>query len=92
MSEVTELIDIINDFFGCDAAYFDVNPYDFAKHLLSRGVKVNSATKPLTGKWVKECKNRYKCSNCNTGRNTDTQLGWNFCPTCGTKMVGEPNV
>lgn len=40
MSEVEKLIEIINDFFGCDAAYFDVNPYDLATHLINRGVTV----------------------------------------------------
>ena len=38
------------------------------------------------GEWTVECKNRLKCSNCGFGRNTDTQLGWNYCPNCGAKM------
>ena len=32
------LIEIINDFFGCDAAYYDVNPFDLATHLIDKGV------------------------------------------------------
>lgn len=35
-----KMIDYINDFFGCDAAYFDVNPYDLATHLLEKGCAV----------------------------------------------------
>lgn len=34
------LIEIINDFFGCDAAYYDVNPLDLATHLINSGVLV----------------------------------------------------
>ena len=41
------------------------------------------------GEWVQECKNRYKCSKCGHGRNTDTQIGWNYCPNCGAKMDGK---
>lgn len=40
MTEKERLIEIINDFFGCDAAYFDVNPFDLATHLLDSGVIV----------------------------------------------------
>lgn len=35
-----KLIDIINDFFGCDAAYYDINPFDLATHLMTNGVTV----------------------------------------------------
>ena len=41
------------------------------------------------GWWIQECKNRRRCSNCQHGRNTDTQIGWNYCPNCGAKMDGE---
>jgi hypothetical protein len=38
MSNTKEmLIDRVNDFFGCDAAYFDVNPDDLATHLIRSG-------------------------------------------------------
>ena len=37
--------------------------------------------------WVVECRNRYKCPKCNRGRNTDTQLGWEYCPFCGSRNV-----
>lgn len=36
--EVENLVEIINDFFGCDAAYFDVNPFDLAMHLINNNV------------------------------------------------------
>ena len=35
-----KLIDIINNFFGCDAAYFSVNPFDLASHLIDNGVTI----------------------------------------------------
>lgn len=47
------------------------------------------AVEVVYGQWVAECKNRYRCSICGFGRNTDTQLGWNFCPNCGAKMDGD---
>ena len=34
------MVEIINNFFGCDAAYFDVNPFDLATHLLNNGVDI----------------------------------------------------
>lgn len=40
----------------------------------------------MKARWVMECKNRYKCSSCNVSRNTETQIGWNFCPHCGSEM------
>lgn len=36
--------------------------------------------------WNVECKNRLKCPACGLGRNTDTQLGWNYCPECGEPL------
>lgn len=43
-----KLIDIINDFFGCDAAYFDVNPFDLATHMIAKGVMVKTTkVKPV---------------------------------------------
>lgn len=40
MSEVEKLADIINGFFGCDAAYFDINPFDLATYLINNGVSL----------------------------------------------------
>lgn len=42
MPTIEKLIDIINDFFGCDAAYYDVNPFDLATHLIENGVTIAS--------------------------------------------------
>ncbi len=41
------------------------------------------------GEWLIECQNRCRCSRCGFGRNTDTQIGWNYCPNCGAKMDGD---
>ena len=38
MDDRERLIEIINNFFGCDASYFGVHPYDLATHLLENGV------------------------------------------------------
>lgn len=42
----------------------------------------------IHARWEVECRNRSKCSNCGLGRNTETQIGWNYCPNCGAKMDG----
>lgn len=49
------------------------------------------AVEVVHAQWKVECKNRHKCSNCGFGRNTDTQMGWNFCPQCGADMRGDEN-
>ena len=38
--KILQLVEIINKFFGCDASYFDVNPFDLAMHLLDNGVDI----------------------------------------------------
>lgn len=40
MLDREKLVEIINDFFGCDAAYFDVNPFDLAAHMIDNGVTI----------------------------------------------------
>lgn len=45
---------------------------------------MDSAT-AIRGTWEIECKNRRRCSHCGFGRNTETQLGWNYCPNCGSQ-------
>ncbi len=37
MTDRERLIDAINNFFGCDAAYFDVNPFDLATQIIAEG-------------------------------------------------------
>ena len=42
------------------------------------------------GKWILQDDRKYaKCSECESIRNIETQLGWNFCPACGAKMDGK---
>lgn len=42
MSEkVNKLVEVINDFFGVDAAYFGVDPVALAMHLIDAGVTIN---------------------------------------------------
>ena len=37
---VKKLTETINDFFGCDAMYYDVDSYALAQHLVSHGVRL----------------------------------------------------
>lgn len=41
------------------------------------------------GEWVLDAKNHAYCSQCLYGRNIETQVGWNYCPNCGSKMILE---
>jgi hypothetical protein len=50
MEDIEKLVDIINDFFGCDAAYFDVNPFDLARHLIDNGVMIMPSKKDIIKK------------------------------------------
>ena len=38
------------------------------------------------GRWELIGKNVSKCTACGCARDIRTQIGWNFCPTCGAKM------
>lgn len=38
------------------------------------------------GRWELIGKNVSKCTVCGCARNIRTQIGWNFCPVCGSKM------
>ena len=38
------------------------------------------------GRWELIGKNVSKCTACGCTRDIRTQIGWNFCPTCGAKM------
>jgi len=46
LNEQSKLTYIINEFFGCDAMYYDVNSFDLAKHLLDNGVTLSEKTEP----------------------------------------------
>ena len=39
------------------------------------------------GEWVLDAKNHAYCSQCLYGRNIETQIGWNYCPNCGSKNI-----
>lgn len=41
------------------------------------------------GRWIPDGKEHVRCTNCGHGRNIRTQIGWNFCPSCGARMGGE---
>jgi hypothetical protein len=40
MADREKLVEIISDYFGVDPAYFDVDPFELADHLLANGTKV----------------------------------------------------
>ena len=46
LNEQLKLTYIINDFFGCDAMYYDVNSFDLAKHLLDNGITLSEKAEP----------------------------------------------
>ena len=62
MSEIEKLVDIINDFFGCDAAYFDVNPFDLATHMYNAGVRLPVHCDRCS--YLKKCRAVLKCEHC----------------------------
>lgn len=39
------------------------------------------------GKWEFIDGHQSRCSKCGLIRNVATQVGWDFCPMCGTKML-----
>ena len=67
MSEVEKLVDIINDFFGCDAAYFDVNPFDLATHLINKGVRLPVCCESCSR--LKKCRVALVCEHPNGLKN-----------------------
>lgn len=97
MSEVEKLVEIINDFFGCDAAYFDVNPFDLATHLINKGVKlldeptIVECNKVKRGHWIykpyegDETMWLYHCSVCGHPHAYERK----YCNACGATMDGD---
>ena len=94
-----KLVAIINNFFGCDAAYFDVNPYDLAMHLIANGVTLTEEER-ASGRWI-HCHGKtdlWYCSICggkiryNPKRRTyniaklPTHEMNRYCRCCGAKM------
>ena len=35
-----KLVEIINDFFGSDASYYGINPYDMTQHLIDNNITI----------------------------------------------------
>lgn len=53
-----ELIaDMINDYFGCDAGYYDIDALALANHLLQNGVKVCPAADNVCGSDMRKVEN-----------------------------------
>lgn len=40
MDELEKLIEIINEYFGCDAAYYSIDAADFAMYLMDKNVGI----------------------------------------------------
>ena len=71
------------------------NPYPIGEEVVNVSDIENALTvdavEVVHAQWEVECRDRKKCSNCGHGRNTETQLGWNYCPNCGARMDGDSN-
>ena len=52
------LADMIDGFFGCDSAYFDIDKYELADYLLANGVIVPPM--PMAD-WLREELTEYVC-------------------------------
>ena len=85
-----KLTEAINDSFGCDAAYYDVDPWELADHLISHGV-----TFEKQGEWIDNGERDIRgvpkpfaisCSICGSSAGTSWM---NYCPNCGARMKRE---
>ena len=82
-----ELVGQVQDC-GCDVT--DVVEMNYVENnVLVDHLIANNVTIQVRGHWIKECKNRLKCSICSLGRNTDVERELNFCPRCGAQMYEE---
>lgn len=72
--------------YGCNPSFYA--GYQFALDNLKR-IKSADAAPVVHGEWVLDAKNHAYCSQCLYGRNIETQIGWNYCPNCGSKMILE---
>ena len=79
---VKEAVSALEAFRGC---FF---PHSTAVRIIDN-LSCDDVGKIVRAKWIRECKNRLKCGNCNKGRNTDVERYWNYCPNCGAKMDKE---
>ena len=89
-----KLSELINDYFGCDAAYYDVDSYEMADHLISHGVTFEKQVE-----WKKQWHDNNligheyeECPICGC-MISDTEKFWdcNYCPNCGAMMKGSKN-
>ena len=79
--EIRMITEAINEFYGSDAMYYNVDSYGIARHLYESSCKMQKQAH-----WIKEY-NKHTCSACgyNYWTNNDD---FNFCPKCGAKMKG----
>lgn len=106
MTEIVKLVEAINEFFGCDAAYYDVNPFDLATHLIAKGCRLKKENDKNVGKWLNwqgepiaadDYWRVWRCSECNNEMEFDEavdreEFPSNFCPNCGADMRGTEDV
>lgn len=74
---------------------YDKDKYDAWQEILEE-LEVIPATdvEPVrpTGHWeIDDGRNHCHCTNCLFGRDTRTQIGWDYCPNCGAKILMEGN-
>ena len=79
--EIRDITERINDFYGSDAMYYDVDSYAIAGHLHDHGCRIQQHAK-----WLKYG-NKHTCSTCgyNYWSNNDD---FKYCPDCGAIMKG----
>ena len=80
-NQIIEIKECIDNVYGADCAYYDVDGFAIANEIYSKGYR-----KQIEGEWVRDNENKpYICSNC---RRFMTFQNLNFCPECGAKMKG----
>ena len=79
--EIRAITERINDFYGSDAMYYNVDSYAIAGHLHDHGCRIQQHAQ-----WLKYG-NKHTCSACgyNYWSNNDD---FKYCPDCGAKMKG----
>lgn len=86
--EIRLITEAINEFYGSDAMYYNVDSYGIAGHLYNAGFRKQSE-----GEWKRQ-KGRPEaiCSECGCEvvyQVIDNKWAFeNFCPHCGAKMKG----
>ena len=91
-----KLVELLTEFYGCDARYYDGDALAIAQHLINNGVTVQEC-----GYWVSltDCANAgVYCSVCHkkvykedyAWCNRKNKLRSDYCPHCGAKMMPQP--